>query len=244
MEPTPNPDLLARVAAGRTDLVFALPNAGIPVDATFDGGSLLAWCARYGDVSAIRLLLERGAALSSLGTDLGLAGAAFHGHWRLCEYLIEQGADPRFADPLSGETPLHAALCTPNRPAFDRVVDVLLAAGADPDAVTTPGVATDCFMRDVRTRGESSLHRAAAFGSEHVIRALLAAGAKRERRDANGDTPLGWASWHRRPDAVLRLLCFGEFRIHPDRDGSFDHGRGWSHLECDLLGRPTSSVFG
>ena len=52
-------------------------------------------------------------------------------------------------------------------------------------------------MRDVRTRGETPLHRAAAFGSEQSIQMLLAAGARLDAKDIHGDSPLTWASWHR-----------------------------------------------
>ena len=69
------------------------------------------------------------------------------------------------------------------------------------------GIETGAFMRDVRTRGETPLHRAAAFGSEATIRMLLDAGADRHLRDAHGDSPLSWASWHLRPRSVLRLLA-------------------------------------
>src|SRR5207253_2261718 len=61
----------------------------------------------YGDVSAIRLLLSQGERLESLGENLGLDSAAFHGHWRLSEFLLENGADANFADPNTGETALH-----------------------------------------------------------------------------------------------------------------------------------------
>lgn len=71
-------------------------------------------------------------------------------------------------------------------------------------------------MRDCRTKGETPLHRAAAFGSEDTIRMLLDAGAKIDAADANGDSPLSWGSWYGRPDAILRLLCYGDFYI---RDG-------------------------
>jgi palmitoyltransferase len=46
---------------------------------------------------------------------------------------------------------------------------------------------------------------------------LLDAGAAKDARDVNGDSPLSWGSWHLRPDAILRKLCFGEFSIRPDR---------------------------
>ena len=165
----------------------------------------------------MRYLLSHGESLASLGENLGLHEAAFHGHWRLCEFLIEMGAKVDAAMDESGETPLHSALCTPDRGAHDIVVGVLLAHGADPNRATKPSVETGAFMRDCRTRGETPLHRAAAFGTEHTIDLLLRSGAAREARDIHGDTPLSWASWYARPDPILRRLCYGTFSIHPNR---------------------------
>ncbi len=222
-------DLMDRIADGRTDLVWPYLAQGHEAGArSTDGRHLLEWCAYYGDVSALRFLVDRGESLSSLGEDLGLRGAAFHGHWRLCEFLIENGADVNSTDRDTGETPLHSALCTTDRSAHDLVLGLLLAHGADPNRATKPGVETGCFMRDCRTRGETALHRAAAFGTETTIDMLLDAGAAREAKDINGDTPLTWASWHLRPDAILRRLCHGRHTIHPDR----------KPMRVALLGKP------
>jgi ankyrin repeat protein len=222
--------MIDRFAAGRTDLVFDLLVQGLSATATdADGVSLLSWCAYYGDVSAIRFLLAQGAVLEELGEDLGLAVAAFHGHWKLCQLLIEKGADVNWSESETGETALHSALCTDDRLRYDRVVKVLLAAGADPNAATKPGVETGAFMRDCRTRGETPLHRAAAVGTVETVRLLLKAGARVDAKDVNGDSPLSWASWHRRPVSVLRLLCYGDFYIRPD------YGSG---MASNLLGDP------
>lgn len=210
--------LLKRIACGRTDLVVELLQRGEPattVDA--EGTSLLRWCAYYGDVSAIRLLRSHGEALDSLGENYDLNGAAFHGHWRLCEYLLEQGANPNVPLPDTGETPLHAALCTTTRLTHDLVLRVLLAHGASPNVHTTPGVATGGFMRDCRTKGETPLHRAAAFGTVATVQMLLDAGADRRVRDAHGDSPLSWASWYTRPDEILQLLCFDGYVVRTGR---------------------------
>jgi ankyrin repeat protein len=231
--------MMKRIAAGRTDLVFDFLASGRPASATDEGGvKLIRWCSYFGDVSAIRFLLQHGETLESLGFNFGLNEAAFHGHWRLCQFLLENGADANLADPDSGETPLHLALCKANRPAVAQVVKVLLAASAKVDVATLAGAETGAFMRDIRTRGETPLHRAAAFGDEETIDLLLAAGAKVEANDNQGESPLTWASWHLRPDAILRKLCYGEFRISPQRHGSYDHGRGWGTMDAALLGEP------
>lgn len=231
--------MIDRIADGRTDLVWDHLDAGHPPDAVDEGGvSLLEWCAYYGDVTAVRVLLSRGASLEALGDNLDLNGAAFHGHWQLCAFLLERGADPDHALPDTGETPLHAALCKAGRPAYEHVVRVLLAHGADPTRRTRAGADTGSFMRDARTKGETPLHRAAAFGTETTIESLLEAGARRDARDMDGDTPLAWASWHLRPDSVLRRLCYGEHSIRTGRASTYDHGTGWSAMDAHLVGTP------
>ena len=222
--------MLGEIVDGRTDLVFEyLAKGHAATSADPDGVSLIQWCAYYGDVSAIKHLLAKGAAVESLGDNLGLDGACFHGHWRLCKFLIERGADVNRPLDDTGETPLHAALCTTNRLGHNLVMKVLLASGANPNAATKPGAETGGFMRDVRTKGETPLHRAAAFGDEEAIQLLLDAGAVIDAKDANGDSPLTWASWHVRPVPILRKLCYGNFRIRPNYGGG---------MEANLRGKP------
>jgi uncharacterized protein len=205
--------MLERIADGRTDLVFDYIAQGQAADSKDARGvSLMQWCAYHGDVSAIRFLLSQGASLDSLGVNLDLNGAVFHGHRQLCEFLIEQGADVNHALPDTGETPLHSALCKTD-PKYNHVLKVLLTNGADPNRKTNVGVETDSFMRDIRTRGETPLHRAAAFANEEAIQMLLDAGAILDAKDANGDTPLTWASWHLRPRPILRMLCYGSYSV-------------------------------
>src|SRR5450631_4527248 len=102
--------MLLEFTEGRTELVFDLLVAGLPADhKDGDGVSLIRHCAYYGDVSAIRFLLTQGESLDSLGENFDLNGAAFHGHWRLCKFLLEQGANVNHPLADTGETPLHAA---------------------------------------------------------------------------------------------------------------------------------------
>ena len=231
-KPTQNASdtMLDKIADGRTDLALdyvASGHAANSVDA--NGVSLIKWCAYYGDVSAIKFLLDKGEKLHSLGENFDLSGAAFHGHWRLCQFLLERGADANFAA-ANGETPLHAALARPESLAQHHVVAVLLSNGADPNAVTKPGGETESYMRDVRTVGETPLHRAAMFASEETIQLLLEAGAILNVKDSNGDSPLTWASWHLRPDAILRKLCYGSHSIRPGRLSMSDYLLGKPHF--------------
>jgi uncharacterized protein len=223
--------LLDEIADGRTDLVFEYVAEGHPAtSADAHGVSLIQHCAYYGDVSAMKFLLANGASLDSLGNDLGMIGACFHGHWQLVKFLIERGADPNRPEAESGESPLHAALCKANSARHTLVLRILLAHGANPNCATKPRVETGGFMRDVRTKGETPLHRAAAFGEEEAIQALIDAGAIIDAKDVNGDSPLTWASWHLRPASVLRKLCYDGYRIRPDYAGMDANLRGKPHV--------------
>jgi ankyrin repeat protein len=221
--------LIRRLADGRTDSVFDLLASGFAADyKDGDGVSLIQHCSYYGNVSAIRLLLSKGERLESLGHDLGIGSASYHGHWQLCQFLLEHGADANAAAEDSGETPLHNALAKTDREVYDRVLQVLLAHGANPNVATRPGVETGAFMRDCRTKGETPLHRAAAFGEAGTIRMLKDAGAILDARDMNGETPLSWGSWYGRPTPVLRELLYGNFRIRPENQS----------MRANLLGKP------
>ena len=225
--------LLARIAAGRTDLTIdLLDETEQPLLLVVDGGSLLQWCAYYGDVTAVRTLLGHGASLDDLGPDKGLNAAAFHGHWLLCQFLLEGGASATRVDPGTGETALHSSLTNEDRTRYDLVVSLLLAANADVNAATLPRAPTGSFMRDCRTRGETPLHRAAAFGTTATVQMLLDAGADRARQDSHGETALAWASWYHRPVEVLRLLCYGSHNIHP----------AYTPLKTSLLGSPLNET--
>jgi len=229
MNDSTHEELFHQLEEGRTELVFDLLAAGVAADfRDAHGVAIIRHCAYYGDVSAIRFLLSQGETLDSIGPNFDLGTAAYHGHWRLCLFLLEQGASANVADLKTGETPLHNATAKTDRLTYDRVVQILLAHGADPNAATIPGVETGAFMRDCRTKGETPLHRAAAFGEVETIRLLKEAGAKLETQDAYGDTPLSWASWYGRPNPILRELLYGNFRIHPQNQS----------MAANLLGKP------
>jgi ankyrin repeat protein len=153
--------MLERIAEGRTDLVIDYVAEGNPpTSTTSDGGSLMQWCAYYGDVSALKFLLSNGETLQSLGEDMGLNAAAFYSHSRLCQFLVDNGANVS-RDKDTGETPLHAALSS-HRAAQYWVVKVLLDAGADPISQPSSRLNREpsCVMREPFLESMSSIKRA------------------------------------------------------------------------------------
>jgi len=223
------------VSRGRTDLVLDLLGSEegrkcVP--------ELLTWFVRYNDVTALRAVLQAGLDLSGLDLDRELGNAAFFGHWKVADFLLAHGANIGWAEPGTAETPLHSALCKAGRPHYGHVVRLLLDAGADPNARTIPGKETGAFMRDVRTRGETPLHRAAAYADTATIELLLERGADRTLTDANGDMPLSWASLHLRPGAILALLAFPPHVNTAKHVASYraDHGQGWGGMEAHTMG--------
>ena len=181
----------------------------------------------------------RWATLNSINLNEELGNAAFFGHWKVCDFLINQGADVNAPVDKTNETPLHNALAKAGRPYYFYVVKLLTEHGADITAKTIPGISTGAFMRDARTKGETPLHRAAAYADERTVNYLIENGADRSALDAHGNSPLSWASEHLRPGAILSLLSYGEYKIgaaHKTKNTS-DHGHGWGNsMDWNLLG--------
>lgn len=232
--------ILDRISKGRTDLVFdllALPDWRA---ALIEGPvGPLQWFVYYNDVTALKAVQRAGGDLSGIDLSTELGHAAFFGHWKVADFMLANGADARHANSDTGETPLHSAFCKAGRPYFINIVRLLLSHGADPNARTIPGRETGAFMRDARTKGESPLHRAAAFADADAIQLLLDHGADPSAQDAYGDTPISWASWHLRPGAILRLLAHGPHQVSQAHvaGSTSDHGAGWGNgMERKFVG--------
>jgi ankyrin repeat protein len=232
--------ILDGISRGRTDLVFELCRLPDWQQVLHEGEiKPMRWFVYYNDVTALKAVLEAGGNLGSLDLNEELGHAAFFGHWKVCDFLIDHGANVNCSVAETGETPLHGALAKAGRPYYFYVVRLLVEHGADVNARTIPGRETAAFMRDVRTKGETPLHRAAAYADAATIEFLLAHGADRAARDARGDSPLTWASEHLRPGAILGLLAFAPHAIgeHARRVIVSDHGAGWGNgMEQKQLG--------
>lgn len=220
------PELITASHEGDLDRVRQLVEAGTDVNGVGQHGMgpLLTF-----HPEVIAFLLEHGADPNLQTNESGapvLVGLAFMNQAECVRLLLDGGADPNGVHQQTGETPLHAALTKAHEDRSE-IVQLLLDAGADPNRATIPGNPTQAFWRDVRTRGETPLHRAAAFGSPRTIELLLAAGADKSLRDTNGDSPLSWASWHLRPGRVLFLLSRDDTGIKEDMIEAVDRSHGF-----------------
>ncbi|MBY0423979.1 MAG: hypothetical protein K2Q06_16875, partial [Parvularculaceae bacterium] len=91
--------ILDRIERGRTDAIFELLAAPDWREALVSGRtSALQWLVYYGDVTALKAVLLHGGDLATLDLGAELGNAAFFGHWKMCDFLIRHGADPRHAD--------------------------------------------------------------------------------------------------------------------------------------------------
>lgn len=226
------------IKKGRTDFVFELLKLPNWKDLLTEKG-LLPLFIYYNDTTALRAVLEAGGNLDSIDLDGALGNAAFFGHWKVCDFLLNQGANVNAYVDKTNETCLHYAITKAGRPYYFYTVKLLVDKGADVNAKTIPNLPTVSYMRDVRTKGETPLHRAAAYADEKTIAYLLSHGANKKAKDANGDSPLSWASEHLRPGAILSLLAYDDHVITDAYKikNTSDHGQGWGNgMDWNLLG--------
>jgi len=177
----------------------------------------LAQAAARGDLTQVRLHIDRGADLNerSSAGDTALHYAARYGHKEVAELLIAKGADVN-ARNKNNDTPAHIALWEDNK----ETLDLLIAKGAKLSCIQF--AAHQGHLPEVRSfveRGISvnardtkefvPLHYAAAGGYRDVVEFLIAQGADVNAKDKYGWTPLDSAAWHGHRDLVEILSKAG-----------------------------------
>ena len=158
--------------------------------------SPVADAAMRGEADAVRALVARGEDVNQAQGDgmTALHWAARNRDASLARFLIGAGADLGAGTRIGAYTPLHLAA----QAGAGEVVEMLLAAGADPRTATKG------------TGGARPLHFAARAGDERVVAALLAAGADPNAAETTwGQTPLIFAASAGRTASVRALLAAG-----------------------------------
>jgi cytohesin len=201
--------MLEAASNGDLTTVEELVLKGADINYTDAWGNFAAFSAAWnGNTKALDLFYNLGAKISFENANL-LCNAAYNGKVDSVKWLLDKGEDANFSFIDTGENALHYTISkTSEIDERTEIVKILIAAGTDVTKKTIPGKPTLCFMRDAYLKGESPLHRAAAFGNVSIIKMLLEAGADPSIKDSNGDTPISWGSWYLRDADVLRLLVY------------------------------------
>lgn len=189
--------------------VEKLVSQGADINYTDAWGNFAMFAAAWeGNIKALDLFYSLGAKITFDHANL-LCNAAYNGKADSVKWLLDKGEDANFTFTETGENALHYTLSkTSEMDDRTEIVKILIAAGTDVTKKTIAGESTLCFMRDAYLKGETPLHRAAAYANTAIVKMLLDAGADASVKDANGDTPISWGSWHLRDADVLRLLVY------------------------------------
>jgi len=143
---------------------------------------------------AERLLDEQPSIVNTLSADgwTPLHLAAFFGHTRVAELLLDRGADvARVSTNANGNTPLHAALAGNHK----MVAGLLMGAGADVNAHDAAGWCP--------------LHIAASNNNLDAMKTLIAQGAEVSATNSEGQTPLSIAQEQNQREAAALLRRHG-----------------------------------
>jgi ankyrin repeat protein len=212
--------LIDAIQYGDSDLAMWLLKRGFnPHGRDGKGRSVLWWAATLCRSNVIRELIRRGAKLP----DDVLMGPVDAGDEKIVRLLVERGANVNCVahqySPVGHlnfrRVLLHVALCAVDEPRLQSIPILLIRAGAK---VNRPMLPTDSpYARIGHNR--SMLGLAAYGGQIRTVKAMIAAGANVNIRDAWQRTPLFDAAERGQLAAVKELLRAGARTNVKDRDG-------------------------
>lgn len=203
--------LWGALLASNLEVAKALLEAGGDPDTMCcsEGSPLLAQAAWKGDAAMVELLLDAGADpnLAPEGEFSGgtaLYSAVQGGHVELAELLLRRSANPNVAEDYHGWTPLWEAVCRPPDAGLQyRMIDLLIAHGADPEA-------RDALpFNGWRHSGRTPLACAVERGDPELARHLVARGADVNALVVGGQTILELALERGNEDVVGILRVSG-----------------------------------
>jgi len=87
-------EILNLISRGRTDYIFHLMKKSNWKEILRKGSiKPLQWLVYYNDTTGLRAVLENDGNLDSINLNKELGDVTFFGHWKVCDFLINQGAD-------------------------------------------------------------------------------------------------------------------------------------------------------
>jgi uncharacterized protein len=218
------------------------------------GVTPLVLAARQGNLEAVKVLVDSGAALNKPAGDgsTAMLVAIQNGHYDVAQYLVEKGADINKAN-QKGWTPLYLAvkhrnletgtIPVPNQnQAFD-FVKLLLDRNVDVNArigfntEIRNGQRATWFEED----GATAFMRAALCGDIEVMRLLLAKGADPKIKTADNTTTLmaaagvgyteGFIQYRSKEDSIaaVKLLLELGLDVNAQNDGGLTALHGAAH---------------
>jgi ankyrin repeat protein len=215
-----------------------------PLHPVVNNGTALLWAALYGQTATVKLLLQRGAWVSSPGAELvravyeewgsdenfgigdgsvdgypnmtALMLAAMYGHVSTVRALLDGGANVNASRQPYGLT----ALLDASEGGHAKTVKLLLDRGANVNS------------RD--KNGAAPLTHASALGNEQIVKLLLDRGAGVNSRDKNGATPLMHASGNGKIETVRVLLNRGATVTAVDARGRTAAVWAWEYQSPDV----------
>ncbi|XP_065864328.1 uncharacterized protein [Euphorbia lathyris] len=124
-------------ALGYEKLLHLLISKGAEVDAKSDSSTSLVWAASFGNVKAMKILLDNNANpnMIHLPAPSPLIESILSGSFECVKLLLQAGADPNMV--CGGVRPLHVAV---SEGADTEIIKCLLDANANPNAVNNCGL--------------------------------------------------------------------------------------------------------
>ena len=175
--------LISACETNSLDELEALLQQPLMPDASDEIGCTAVFtAAEHGHSQCLSLLFEAGAAVDRRA----LYVAARQGHSKIVQMLLENGA-------AKEKSKLHGAFVVAAEFGKSEVATLLLAAGADAEAIIAEGAQT-------------ALHLAAEGGYVDTVRLLLEARADTNTAAGSGETPLHAAVWDSQLEIVRLLL--------------------------------------
>jgi formylglycine-generating enzyme required for sulfatase activity len=183
---------------------------------------------RSAELAAI--LIKRGADTKARDCHgkTSMHGAASSGNIRILTLLLGKGADVTQADD-SGVTPLIASVMGLDSEFTPAVVDALVRAGADVNAVSDHGACLHC----IASLGEDVVDYAAAL--ESVFNSLVRRGADVNLKDRDGRTPLHAAVENNRWKLAALLVEKGAMADIRNGDGESALDLAGAKGDSDML---------